>query len=111
MFWSLFITDKVSASFSGRPPLLSRHYVSTPLPLDLKDDYIFADKHAFENAVASTLDCNGWSLEGGLYSSTTVRARAMISIIKDEVFEVALGPGALTASKERMLFVSRIFWG
>jgi hypothetical protein len=104
-FWALFVTDKVFVSFTGRPPLLARHYVSTPLPLDLKDDYIFSDEDTFEHAVATKLDAEGWNIEDGFYCSTIVRTRAMISIIKDEVFEIALGPNALMVSAQRIVFV------
>lgn len=39
----VFVIDKVAASFSGRPPLLSRKYMLTPLPLDLSDETLLAD--------------------------------------------------------------------
>lgn len=105
LFWAFFITDKTTVSFTGRPPLLTRHYVTTPFPLDLKDEDLLADERTFRNAVATNLDPSGWDKKNGLYSSTILRARAMLSLIRDEIFEIALGKNAATTATERLLFV------
>ena len=44
----------------GRPPLLSRHYCSYALPLDLRDEDIMESE---ENVaiVKAKLDDNGWN--------------------------------------------------
>ncbi|KAF7534788.1 hypothetical protein G7054_g5900 [Neopestalotiopsis clavispora] len=103
LFWALFITDKITVSFTGRPPFLTRHYVSTPLPLDLKDEDLFADESTFRDAVATKLNTDGWNNEDGFYSSTMLRARAMLSIIKDEILEIVLGPNAASTPSERII--------
>ncbi|KAK9423703.1 putative Zn(2)-C6 fungal-type domain-containing protein [Seiridium unicorne] len=100
IFWTLFSTDKMLVSFTGRPPLLTRHHVSTPIPLDLPEDCLFADKDTLRHAVATSLDSEGWNTTGGLYCSTIIRARAMLSMIKDEILEIALGPGASKTAPE-----------
>lgn len=92
----LFVIDKVAASFSGRPPLLSRKYMLTPLPLDLCDEVLMSDPEAIAGAVEA-LDENGWNREGECYSTTIVRARAKLARVKDEVMEVALGSSAYTS--------------
>ncbi|KAL0937632.1 fungal specific transcription factor [Colletotrichum truncatum] len=94
-FSYVFYMDKVLASFSGRPPMISRRYARTPPPLDLKDEYLLSDKATLARHVAN-LDENGWNTEGGLYSSTIVRARVMLAHIRDELFEIALGHGPVT---------------
>ncbi|KAK2598672.1 hypothetical protein N8I77_012067 [Diaporthe amygdali] len=86
----IFVIDKVSASFSGRPPLLSRKYMLTPLPLDLCDETLLSDRETIAKAV-DELDENGWNREGKYYSTTIVRARTKLGRIKDEIMEVALG--------------------
>ncbi|KAK9770088.1 putative Zn(2)-C6 fungal-type domain-containing protein [Seiridium cardinale] len=92
-------------SFTGRPPLLTRHHVSTPIPLDLPEDCLFSDKDTLRHAVATSLDSEGWSTTGGLYCSTIIRARAMLSMIKDEILEIALGPGASKTAPEYVVLV------
>ncbi|KAK6083971.1 hypothetical protein SCUP515_01667 [Seiridium cupressi] len=100
IFWTLFSTDKMLVSFTGRPPLLTRHHVSTPIPLDLPEDCLFSDKDTLRHAVATSLDSEGWNTTGGLYCSTIIWARAMLSMIKDEILEIALGPGASKTAPE-----------
>lgn len=91
----IFVIDKVSASFSGRPPLLSRKYMLTPLPLDLRDEVLMSDPETIAKAV-SELDENGWNREGDILSTTIVRARTKLARVKDEVMEVALGNSVYT---------------
>ncbi|KXH32860.1 fungal specific transcription factor domain-containing protein [Colletotrichum salicis] len=95
LFCYIFYVDKVLASFTGRPPLISRRYARTPPPLDLKDDHLLSDEATLARHVAA-LDENGWNTEGGLYSATIVRARVMLAHIRDEIFEIALGQGSVT---------------
>lgn len=92
----LFVIDKVAASFSGRPPLLSRKYMLTPLPLDLSDETLMSDPETIAEAVEA-LDENGWNRKGERSASTIVRARAKLARVKDEVMEVALGNPAYTS--------------
>ncbi|KAE9582822.1 Trichosetin biosynthesis cluster transcription factor TF23 [Colletotrichum fructicola] len=96
VFAYIFYMDKVLASFSGRPPLMSRRYARTPPPLDLKDEHLLSDKATLARHVAN-LDENGWNTEGGLYSATFIRARVMLARVRDELFEIALGHGSVTS--------------
>ncbi|KAM0274968.1 hypothetical protein ACHAQH_007698 [Verticillium albo-atrum] len=82
--------DKVGATFTGRPPLMSRRYISTPLPLDLRNEDVMGDRETIAAAVAA-LDENGWNTDGGLYPATVVRARTLLASVKDEIIEIALG--------------------
>jgi hypothetical protein len=101
--WAMFSTDKSSTCFTGRPPLLSRHYISTPVPLDLKDEYLFLDGESLRRKVTEGLDDKGWSTEGGVYYSTLLRARAIQSVIADEIFEVVLGANVSRYSTDSLL--------
>jgi hypothetical protein len=89
LFAQVFNTDKFTVSFTGRPPLISRRYCSTPLPLDLCDEVLTADDETLMNAVNS-LDGRGWNTVGGLYPATLMRARFMITVILDELIEISL---------------------
>ncbi|KAK7420576.1 hypothetical protein QQZ08_010335 [Neonectria magnoliae] len=95
LFSHVFNIDKVMVSFTGRPPLLSRRYVSTPLPLDLPDEVLLADDEAVITRAVQALDDQGWNTEGRLHSATLLRARVMIAFIREELLEVALSNGSL----------------
>lgn len=85
----IFVVDKVAASFSGRPPLLSRKYMVTSLPLDLSDEVLLAGGEIVTKA-AQALDDRGWNQEGKFYPTTIVRARRLRAAITDEIMEFAL---------------------
>ncbi|KAF4459754.1 hypothetical protein FALBO_13479 [Fusarium albosuccineum] len=80
-------------SFTGRPPLLSRRYCSSPLPLDIQDDDLMSDRATLEE-VTNRLDDRGWDTRGEIYSVTLVRARTLVANILDELIEIALGKEA-----------------
>lgn len=89
LFCFIFTSDKSLASFTGRPPLLSRRYVSTRLPLDLSDDWLLAGGEILRSRI-SELDENGWSQNDVIYPVSNLRARFILAIIRDEVLEIAL---------------------
>ncbi|EXF86013.1 hypothetical protein CFIO01_05948 [Colletotrichum fioriniae PJ7] len=51
----VFTSDKFGVSFTGRPPLLTNSFCSTPMPLDISDEDIASDKttlaHAFQSLI------------------------------------------------------------
>ena len=77
-------------TFTGRPPPLCRRYTTTPLPLDISDDVLFSGELAMVKALDDILP-NGWNRNGTLYPSTFIRARAQISFLREEIFEIAIG--------------------
>ncbi|KAK7738380.1 hypothetical protein SLS53_006193 [Cytospora paraplurivora] len=91
-----FVVDKVAACFNGRPPLLSRKYMLTPLPLDLPDEVLLSGPEPISRAVAA-LDEKGWNTDGKVYPTTILRARRMLASVTDEVMEVSLGDPASTS--------------
>lgn len=97
----VFVIDKVAAAFSGRPPLLSRKYMVTPLPLDLSDEALMADADTLAKE-ARALDENGWNQKNECHSATIVRARRLLMTVKDKIMEMALG-SANSASAEVLL--------
>ena len=91
LFCYVFITDKQLATFMGRPPALSRRYTTCQIPLDLSDDELMAEGEELE-FIRRNLDPNGWSTSGKIYPSTAHRAWMIMSLIRDEILEISLGP-------------------
>lgn len=84
----IFTRDKLGVAFTERPPLISHRYFSTPMLLDIADQHLL-DAASLERA-AQSLDDKGWNTDGKLHSSTAIRARFMISMIRDELVEATL---------------------
>lgn len=93
IFAYIFSNDKAMVSFTGRPPLLSRRYCSTPPLLDLSDESMLADEAVLAEHVKA-LDPKGWNTEGKIYGASYIRARYLMAYAFDEVIEVALGHDA-----------------
>ncbi|OAA54665.1 C6 transcription factor [Cordyceps fumosorosea ARSEF 2679] len=89
----VFTRDKLGVAFTGRPPFISHRYFSAPMPLDIADEDLL-DPTRLQRA-AKSLDANGWNTAGRLYASTAIRARFMISMIRDELIEATLGKASL----------------
>lgn len=83
-------SDKTLATFFGRPPMMAWKYSDRELPLDL-DDTVSAtsDAEVFNEAVAK-LDSNGWNTEGKIYSTSWIRLRCQLSVLKEKVLEQSL---------------------
>ncbi|KAI1763101.1 hypothetical protein GGR53DRAFT_521185 [Hypoxylon sp. FL1150] len=75
--------------FTGRPPLISKRYSRTPLPLDIQDDILFSDTDTLRET-AGCLDERGWNTNGEIYAATRLRARAILGAIREEILEIAL---------------------
>lgn len=101
LFSSIFNMDKVVAIFTGRPPLLSRRFLSTYLPLDMSDEELLQDPTS-PDASYQELDQDGWNKENMIYLTTPLRARALMSFIRDAILEIALR-ATLTDTEETIL--------
>lgn len=86
-FTSIFIIDKIFASFTGRPPILGRRYKSSQVPLDISDEVLLGEP---PERWFLYVDENGWNKEGKIYAPTISRARASLMQIRDEILELAL---------------------
>ncbi|KAI1505176.1 hypothetical protein F5X99DRAFT_416250 [Biscogniauxia marginata] len=96
LYHQVYIIDMVIVSFTGRPPLLSRRFASTPLPLDIKNHDLFTDQNSLIKA-ADSLDGRGWNTEGVVHSCSLMRGRAILAAIREELFEFALGQGQVVS--------------
>lgn len=85
----VFKTDKAVAIFTGRPPLLSSKFATTPLPLDVSDEELLTSEGQ-SLAHSPNIDRDGWNTKGEIYSVTYLRARMMLALVKEELLEIAL---------------------
>ncbi|KAK7947877.1 N-terminal binuclear Zn cluster-containing/DNA binding domain-containing protein [Apiospora aurea] len=86
-----FCSDNNMVTFTGRPPLLGTSYISTPLPLDVSDDVLFSDEQILARVASETLDERGWNTSGHFHPATLIRARVILSHIRAEIAQLALG--------------------
>lgn len=96
LFAYVFNIDKVVTSFQGRPPMLSAHYVSPPLPLDIPDAAFLGDEVSLRRAVED-LDEDGWRTVGNPSTATVIRARCKLAYIKDQLIGLALSSNRPTS--------------
>jgi hypothetical protein len=74
--------------------------MKTPLPLDLKDDYLFSDQATLIARAQDTVDEKGWNTEGGCYASTYLRARVIVLTFRERITEIALGSGPVPSVRD-----------
>ncbi|KAJ6172197.1 FAD dependent oxidoreductase superfamily [Penicillium chermesinum] len=87
---SMYYLDKCESLYNARPPMLSRHYCQCPLPLDLSEEDIYGGRERLAAACAK-LDSNGWGTDGRIFTTTWIRALAMLSPIRESILELSLG--------------------
>ncbi|KAJ5502105.1 FAD dependent oxidoreductase superfamily [Penicillium fimorum] len=86
---SMYYYDKSHSLFNARPPMLSNRYCQCPLPLDLCENDIYGGRERLTAAIAK-LDSNGWNTNGHIFSTTWLRALAMLSPIREGILELTL---------------------
>ncbi|OKL60711.1 hypothetical protein UA08_03987 [Talaromyces atroroseus] len=99
--------DKGLATFVGRPPRLSRRYYAVDLPLDLPDSIIIGPVEHFEAARAK-LDENGWSGDVMVNPVSRLRAILLLSMIREEVLELSLGPPMPNIAQQARQVLSKL---
>ncbi|PYH41252.1 uncharacterized protein BP01DRAFT_306267 [Aspergillus saccharolyticus JOP 1030-1] len=87
LYSAIFAFDKVASTLTGRPPLLSRRYSTTQLPLDISDRDMLSGN---VRAAAAKLDADGWDRNSGrsFNQAAMLRARAMFARNREEILEV-----------------------
>ena len=100
IFCAAFATDKQLATFTGRPPALSRRYCNCQLPLDLTEAQLEAEGEELDQ-ILSRLDVNGWNTDGVVSRASISRAWMLLSLVRDEILELSLGPAIEVSSFRR----------
>lgn len=91
LFCYVFANDKKLSTLTGRPPALSRRYSTCKMPLDLSDAQMMVEGQELEQ-LKNALDYDGWNTSGEVHPNTSCRAWFVMSLIRDEILELSLGP-------------------
>ncbi|KAI1260230.1 hypothetical protein F5Y18DRAFT_405977 [Xylariaceae sp. FL1019] len=92
LYYHIYTIHMSLVSLTGRPPLMSHRYCTTPIPLDLPNSVLFCDdKQAFVKALDG-IDDKGWDKAGRKLSSSPMRARAKTALLREEILYFALEP-------------------
>ncbi|WPH02715.1 Hypothetical protein R9X50_00558300 [Acrodontium crateriforme] len=99
--------DKEFATFVGRPPQLCGKYCVTDLPLDVSEFIVTDSLESFEAAKAQ-LDSNGWSRAETLNPAYGQRVQYLLTMLREEVLELLLGPSLSDVSDKAKHLLSRL---
>jgi hypothetical protein len=70
--------------------MMSERYSDRKVPLDLDDNIIsISDLDALNQALAR-LDDNGWNTDGRIWSTSWVRLRYYMAVVKERILEQSL---------------------
>ncbi|TQV96476.1 hypothetical protein V2A60_003126 [Cordyceps javanica] len=89
LFAGVFNIDKLIAIFTGRPPLLSRRFISQSEPLDICDEELLQVPPR-QGMPYTEIDSEGWSLGNKILPVSPLRARLMMAYTRDSILEIAL---------------------
>lgn len=91
LFTAIYILDKSAAIFSGKMPMLTSQFCSTALPLDFCYTTLLHRKSTqTPDLLLLGVDNYGWNTGGKIYCTTTLRARALIAHLREEILVIAL---------------------
>ncbi|KAL9093705.1 MAG: hypothetical protein Q9159_000006 [Coniocarpon cinnabarinum] len=76
------------ATFHGRPPCITRHYLSNDYPLDASEEELMQDD---EDAIKHKLCPDGWNKTGEIHPATMGKAFMISHLIREEILEICLG--------------------
>ncbi|KAI0907263.1 hypothetical protein F4823DRAFT_630511 [Ustulina deusta] len=77
-------------SLTGRPPLMSQNYHTTPLPLDIGNATLYGVKGISLEAAKAEIGVTGWNNHASAFSVTFLRARAKLAMFREEIMHFAL---------------------
>ncbi|KAI3318981.1 hypothetical protein HD806DRAFT_548825 [Xylariaceae sp. AK1471] len=90
LYYQIYITHMTLVSLTGRPPLMSHRYSTTPLPLDIGNSTLFCDKEDILSRSTDCIDAAGWNKRWRQFAVTPMRARAKLALLREEIMGFAL---------------------
>ncbi|KAI1149454.1 hypothetical protein F4825DRAFT_464094 [Nemania diffusa] len=90
IYYHIYNVHMTLVSLTGRPPLISQSYSTTPLPLDISNSILFGDKE--DAPMRATADIGALERDGHAnnYSVTCISARAKLLLLREEIMHFAL---------------------
>ncbi|KAK4118003.1 hypothetical protein N657DRAFT_651744 [Parathielavia appendiculata] len=101
-FTAVYSMDKTIATTLGRPPLVHRNYCVLDAPLDFDDDDLAGPELERE---LRKLDQHGWNTDGRRRTTTFMRLRYLLAIVREEVLELHLGVNNISDAPNRAQLV------
>ncbi|KAJ5767053.1 uncharacterized protein N7511_004669 [Penicillium nucicola] len=86
-----YAIDKELATSLGRPPRICSRYCAIPLPLDISYETMVLPRCEAKKALQN-LNENGWNTEGKLTVGVRLRVIKLISLLRESILELSLGP-------------------
>ena len=90
VFAAAYRSDKILATFLGRPPRIPLQYSDVRPPLDISDESLVAKGQTLD-AVLLSVDKNGWNTQRKIWPAGFIRLRYIMSAFREEILEISLG--------------------
>jgi hypothetical protein len=106
IYYQIYMVHMSMVSLTGRPPLMSHRYSTTPLPVDIGNDALFRDKEDVLAGSADDIDTAGWDKQWRKFAVAPMRTRAKLMLLREEIMGFALN-AKRQAPVEALLYVAR----
>ncbi|KAF2266303.1 hypothetical protein CC78DRAFT_153536 [Lojkania enalia] len=113
IYAAAYRSDKMLATFFGRPPMMALRYSDRPMPLDIDDTILATSDPKVLNETISRLDNEGWNAEGKIWASSWIRLRFQLAMFKERILEHSLAGRRDGDVAEKLLTIStecRQYW-
>ncbi|KAK5625304.1 hypothetical protein RRF57_001020 [Xylaria bambusicola] len=87
IYYSIVMT---MVSLTGRPLLMTQNYNTTPLPLDIGNSTLYGVKGVSLDEAKADINDLGWNKNECRFSVSFLRARAKLSMLREELMHFAL---------------------
>lgn len=88
---------------------MSQCYNTTPLPLDISDSVLFSNKEDSLLSARANIGSTGWNKHAMRFPISFMRARAKLSLLREEIMHFALNTKALVSVEELLYVGTTVF--
>ncbi|KAI0419855.1 hypothetical protein F5X98DRAFT_362267 [Xylaria grammica] len=90
IYYQIYNVHMTMVSLTGRPPLMSHYYNTTPLPSDIGNATLYGFKDITLAQATADIGITGWDKHARRFSVTFMRARAKLAMLREEIMHFAL---------------------
>ncbi|KAI0508806.1 hypothetical protein F5B22DRAFT_658920 [Xylaria bambusicola] len=90
IYYSIYNVHMTMVSLTGRPLLMTQNYNTTPLPLDIGNSTLYGVKGISLDEAKADINNLGWNKRESRFSVSFLRARAKLSMLREELMHFAL---------------------